>query len=67
MSNHLTYRVIYPSGFEVAITSLKEYQRDIADFLKCYPKEVVKVYRGQKLYCKYGLLDGDFAQTRYGV
>lgn len=67
MANEIKYRVEYPAGFSVNVNSLKAYKKDIEVFLRQYPKECVKVYRGKKLYSKYGLIDGDLGFTRIGV
>lgn len=67
MANEIKYRIEYPAGFSVTVNSIKAYKKDIDSFLHQYPKECVRVYRGKKLYAKYGLIDGDLGFTRIGA
>lgn len=67
MSKVIEYTIVYPNGKEVKIHSIKASRNDIGDYLMQNPLEVVRVYRGKKLYCKYGLIDGDIAQARFGA
>lgn len=67
MAKKISYTVKYPTGFTVATNGgIKGYKADIEVFLRKYPNEVVKVYRGKKLYAKYGMIDGDIGFTRKG-
>lgn len=67
MSKMLEYTIVYPNGRELRINSIKLDRKFITNYLVQNPLEVVKVYRGKKLYCKYGLIDGDLGKTGVNI
>lgn len=67
MSKVIEYTVVYPNGVESKIHSMKINRKDIEVYLIQNPLDVIKVYRGKKLYCKYGLIDGDIGRTGVNI
>ena len=56
----MLYKIVFPFDTEevVKCKSLKGYKPLITEYLKRHNSDIVRVYRGKKLYCSYALVDG---------
>lgn len=62
------YSIVFPfvDGSEtVKCKSIKGYKPLIMEYLKRHNGDIVRVYRGKKLYCSYAMVDG--VMVRMGV
>lgn len=59
------YKIVFPFVDDEEIVrckSLKGYKDLIREYLKRHKSDIVRVYRGKKLYCSFAWVDGDMVR-----